>query len=130
MCGKPWLPAVRARPSTVSSRPCTLRPRWEARMRPSSREKNEESRKKLPSNVNENGIVGKPAGPTPAPGGSVAVAACVADAGAEPLDPPARVDPPDPQAGVDPGDPFPGAGAGGADAGAAGAPPEAFWGVM
>ncbi len=33
-----------------------------------------------PSKVNENGMVGKPAGPTLAPGGRVAVALCVAGA--------------------------------------------------
>ena len=37
--------------------------------------------KKLPLKTNENGIVGKPAEPTAAPGGSVAAAACVAGAG-------------------------------------------------
>ena len=37
--------------------------------------------KYLPSKVNVNGIVGKPAGPTVAPGGSAAAASCVAGAG-------------------------------------------------
>ena len=36
--------------------------------------------KKVPLKTNENGIVGKPAEPTVAPGGSVAAAACVAGA--------------------------------------------------
>jgi hypothetical protein len=35
----------------------------------------------VPWNVNAKGIVGKPAAPTLAPGGSVAAAACVAAAG-------------------------------------------------
>jgi hypothetical protein len=37
--------------------------------------------KKLPLKTNENGMVGKPAEPTAAPGGRDAVAACVAGAG-------------------------------------------------
>src|SRR4051794_15078595 len=114
MWGKPWPAAVRARPSMGSSRPRTLRRPRDDWIWLSNREKNEERRKKLPSNVNENGMVGKPAGPTTAPGGSVAGAACVAAAGVDPLDPPAgadplappaRVRPPHPPAGADPLDP-------------------------
>ena len=89
-------------------------------MRVSSRAKNVPSRKKLPSKVKENGIVGKPAGPTTAPGGSVAVAAWLAAAGvapeaAEPLD---ALEPLDPLA------PLAGAGV------AAAAPLAEFWSLM
>src|SRR2546423_10441405 len=109
MWGKPWPPAVSASPSMVSRRPLTLRlPRLEW-MRFSSRAKNVPRRKKLPRKVKENGIVGNRAGPTTAPGGSVAVAAWLAAAGAapDPLDAPAPPEAPDPP---DPLEPLAGAG--------------------
>src|SRR5436309_2439319 len=110
----------------VSRRPWTVSPpRWE-RMRLSSRAKKAERRKKLPSKVNENGIVGKPAGPTTAPGGSVAVAACAAAAGwpVEAVDPEAPLPPPEPfDPFEDPLDPLE------AD-GAAEAPLAEFWSLI
>src|SRR5947199_4487848 len=64
-----------------SRRPRTARaPRLEWIMA-SSRAKKVERRKKLPWNVKVNGMVGNPAGPTTAPGGSVAVEAWLAAAG-------------------------------------------------
>src|SRR5437764_11434643 len=115
MWGKPWAPEVSASPSTVSRRPLTLRlPRLEW-IRFSSRAKNVPSRKKLPSNVKENGIVGNPAGPTTAPGGSVTVAAWLAAAGDAPDAPgapeaPDPLDAPDPPEAPDPLEPLAGAG--------------------
>src|SRR5436305_1735259 len=84
-------------------------------MRVSSRAKNVPSRKKLPSNVKENGIVGNPAGPTTAPGGSVTVAAWLAAAGDAPDAPgapeaPDTLDAPDPPEAPDPLEPLAGAG--------------------
>src|SRR3954471_24803777 len=67
-------------PSIVSSRPLTLRRLGSARMNRSSLRKKSERRKKSPSKVNENGMVGNPAGPTVAPGGSAAAAAWLAGA--------------------------------------------------
>src|SRR5215218_9295114 len=71
-------------------RPCT-RSRWLRTTRKrSSRPMNSDMRKKSPVKVKLKGIVGKPAAPTAAPGGSVAVVACVAgapgDGGAEARD--------------------------------------------
>src|SRR5262245_48953254 len=69
------------RPLTSTLSPLTRTKRWTSRKK-FSMSKNE------PLKTNEKGIVGKPAEPTAAPGGSVAAEACVAGAGAgaEPLD--------------------------------------------
>src|SRR2546430_6104283 len=104
----------------VSIRPRTLKPWRDARMRFSSREKNEESRKKLPSNANVNGIVGKPAGPTTAPGGSVAVAAWDGVAGVAGVE----------AVAAPPLEPLDGDGAGAGDRLAAAAPPGGVWSLV
>ena len=66
--------------STVRRRPLTSRVLRLATMNRWSRSKKVDRWKKFPSKVKLNGMVGNPAGPTDAPGGSVAVAAWVAGA--------------------------------------------------
>ena len=79
ICGKPEDPGPRLIALSVISRPLTdtrwlpmTTNRWSL-PRKSARWK------KLPWNVNVNGSIGKPAGPTVAPGGSAAVEACEAE---------------------------------------------------
>src|ERR671939_188926 len=80
--GNPPGPASRSKPSRLSRRPLTsMRSPWTVTKCWTSSKKRSMS-KKLPLKTNANGMVGKPAEPTVAPGGSVAVAACVAGAGA------------------------------------------------
>src|SRR5690242_10306537 len=64
---------VMRRPLTRTSRPCTRTSRWT----PDRKRRRSPYR---PWNVNEKGMVGNPAGPTVAPGGSVVAAAWVAGA--------------------------------------------------
>src|SRR4051812_14259481 len=78
--GKPSRDAVSEKESTVSRRPFTERLSWPCReAKPWTPEKKSSMLKKLPSKMNENGIVGKPAEPTADPGGRPAAA--VWDAG-------------------------------------------------
>src|SRR6188472_3610729 len=79
--GKPSGPPTSEKPSMLSRRPRTsTRSPLTCTKRCTSPKKRSMS-KKEPLKTNENGIVGKPAEPTVAPGGSVAAAACVAGAG-------------------------------------------------
>ncbi len=80
MCGKPCGAASSPMPSIVMKRPDTDTCRLRTTRKCSSRPTKSDRWKKLPVKVNANGIVGKPAAPTDAPGGSVAVVACVAAA--------------------------------------------------
>ena len=81
ICGKPLGPAPRLIASKDSRRPLTVTllcltttNRW-------TRPRKSDRWKKLPRNVKVNDSIGKPAGPTVAPGGSDAVTAWAVDAG-------------------------------------------------
>src|SRR3954465_11654963 len=79
--GKPPGPATRAKPSMLSSRPSASTCLPSTRTKRWTSPKKRSMSKKVPLKTNEKGMVGKPAEPTVAPGGSVAAAACVAGAG-------------------------------------------------
>src|SRR5437764_9740402 len=80
--GKPSGPALRSNPSTVSRRPLTLMVLPLSAVSSSIECRNFCMLKNEPWKSNVNGIVGKPAAPTVAPGGS-ALAMALADGVAE-----------------------------------------------
>ena len=82
MLGKPEVPAESEKASMLSRRPLTSMRLPSKRTNRWTSSRNFSMSKKLPVNWNTNGMVGKPAEPTVAPGGSVAAAACVAGADA------------------------------------------------
>ena len=81
ICGKPVGPAPRLIASKDSSRPLTVTLLFLTTTNRWIRPRKLERWKKLPRKVNVNDSIGKPAGPTVAPGGSDAVTAWVVDAG-------------------------------------------------
>src|SRR5581483_1009429 len=81
ICGKPFGPAPRLIAFRVMSRPLTATPLLLAITKRSTRPRKSARWKKFPWKVKVNGSTGNPAGPTEAPGGSAALAACVAAVG-------------------------------------------------
>ena len=79
--GKPPGPATRLKPSTLSRRPSASTSLPLTRTKRWTSPKKRSMSKNVPLKTKEKGIVGKPAEPTVAPGGSVAAAAWVAGAG-------------------------------------------------
>ena len=75
ICGNPAGPGARLIASRLRSRPLTDSRRLLATTKCSRRPKKLERWKKLPWKVKVKGSIGKPDGPTPAPGGSVAAGA-------------------------------------------------------
>jgi hypothetical protein len=86
ICGNPFGPAPSEIPLMVSRRPLTVIVPLLATTKRSSRLKKSDMWKKLPVKLKLNCSVGKPAGPTEAPGGSTAAAAAAALAALEELD--------------------------------------------
>src|SRR5947209_19407767 len=76
ICGKPSGPAPRLMALNDSSRPPTVTLLFLTMTKCWTRPRKLERWKKLPRKLNVNDSIGKPAGPTAAPGGSVAVTAC------------------------------------------------------
>src|SRR5579884_1613798 len=85
MFGKPFGPGARLIESRVISRPLTAMLLLLATTKRSSRPKKSDRWKKLPVKVKLNGSIGKPAGPTLTPGGSVWGAAAAVTEPLEPL---------------------------------------------
>src|SRR4051812_50067628 len=81
MAGKPESAGLSETPSTVSRRPPTRTVRPPARTKRSTRRRKSAMWKKEPRKVSVKGIVGKPAGPTEAPGGRAAAAVAEGSAG-------------------------------------------------
>src|SRR5437660_326529 len=74
ICGKPWGAGAKLNALRVINRPLTDSVLSVATTNRCSRSKKLARWKKLPWNVNVKGSTGKPAGPSAAPGGSVAIA--------------------------------------------------------